>query len=204
LEQSRSALEHLNQQRDSKAQELESCHYQAQLYAELMQAFGKKGLQTLLIENLLPQLETETNAILTRLTSHQLHVQFITQRSSRRSAQDKLIDTLDIRIADIRGTRSYETFSGGEAFRVNFAIRLALARVLAQRSGSPLQLLIVDEGFGTQDHEGCDRLIAAINAIAQDFACILIITHMPQFKEAFQTRLEVEKTTTGSQIRLVL
>ncbi len=140
-------------------------------------------------------METETNAILTRLTSHQLHVQFITQRSSRRSAQDKLIDTLDIRIADIRGTRSYETF---------FAIRLALARVLAQRSGSPLQLLIVDEGFGTQDHEGCDRLIAAINAIAQDFACILIITHMPQFKEAFQTRLEVEKTTTGSQVRLVL
>jgi len=205
LEQTKISLDRLSHQWDVKYQELEYCQYQAQLYTELMQAFGKNGLQTLLIENLLPQLETETNAILSRLTSHQLHVQFITKRSSRSAAsQEKLIDTLDIRIADIRGTRPYETYSGGEAFRVNFAIRLALARILAQRSGSPLQLLIVDEGFGTQDEEGCDRLVAAINAIAQDFACILMITHIPRFKEAFQTRLEVEKTPEGSQIRLVL
>ena len=153
----------------------------------------------------MPQLESETNVILSRLSAYQLHVQFITQRSRRQSSsqQEKLIDTLDIRIADARGTRPYETYSGGEAFRVNFAIRLALAKLLAQRSGSPLQLLIVDEGFGTQDAEGCDRLIAAINTIAPDFACILTITHMPQFKEAFQTRLEVEKGSHGSQIRLV-
>lgn len=42
-----------------------------------------------------------------------------------------------------------------------------------------LKMLIVDEGFGTQDREGCDRLLAAIEAIAPDFACILTITHMP-------------------------
>jgi len=205
LEQARLSLVHLSEEWNIKYQELETCQYQAQLYTELMQAFGKNGLQTLLIENLLPQLETETNSILSRLTSHQLHVQFITKRSSRSSSNhEKLIDTLDIRIADIRGTRPYETYSGGEAFRVNFAIRLALARILAQRSGSPLQLLIVDEGFGTQDEEGCDRLVAAINAISQDFACILMITHIPRFKEAFQTRLEIQKTSEGSQIRLVL
>jgi len=62
---------------------------------------------------------------------------------------------------------------------VSNAIRLALARLLAQRAGAALQLLIVDEGFGTQDQEGCDRLIAAINAIASDFACILTVTTCP-------------------------
>lgn len=91
---------------------------------------------------------------------------------------------------------------GGEAFRINFSIRLALARLLAQRAGTSLQMLIVDEGFGTQDAEGCDRLIAAINAIASDFSCILTVTHMPQFKEAFQTRIEVQKTQLGSQLSL--
>jgi DNA repair protein SbcC/Rad50 len=64
-------------------------------------------------------------------------------------------------------------------------------------------MLIVDEGFGTQDSEGCDRLIAAIEAISDDFACILTVTHMPQFREAFQTRIEVHKTNNGSQIRVV-
>lgn len=114
----------------------------------------------------------------------------------------KMIDTLDILIADARGTRPYETYSGGEAFRINFAIRLALARLLAQRAGAALQLLIVDEGFGTQDQEGCDRLIAAINAIASDFACILTVTHMPYFKEAFSARIEVSKTQNGSHLSL--
>jgi exonuclease SbcC len=73
---------------------------------------------------------------------------------------------------------------------------------LAQRAGAALQLLIIDEGFGTQDREGCDRLIAAINAIAADFACILTVTHMPYFKEAFQARIEVSKTQNGSQLSL--
>ena len=159
-----------------------------------------------MIENVLPQLEAETNQLLARLSANQLHVQFITQKAGRSGKATKkavkMIDTLDILIADARGTRPYETYSGGEAFRINFAIRLALARLLAQRSGATLQLLIVDEGFGTQDREGCDRLIAAINAIASDFACILTVTHMPYFKEAFQARIEVSKTQDGSRLSL--
>ena len=79
---------------------------------------------------------------------------------------------------------------------------MALSRVLAQRSGTPLQLLIVDEGFGTQDSHGCERLIAALNAIAPEFSCILTVTHINQFKEAFDTRIEITKTENGSQIRL--
>ena len=150
-----------------------------------------------MIENLLPQLEAETNQILGKLSDHQLHVQFVTQRSGR---NNRKIDTLDILIADARGTRPYETYSGGEAFRVNFAIRLAIARLLALRSGMSLKMLIIDEGFGTQDREGCDRLIAAIEAIAPDFACILTITHMPHFREAFQTRVDVTKDEDGSHI----
>jgi DNA repair protein SbcC/Rad50 len=61
-------------------------------------------------------------------------------------------------------------------------------------------MLIIDEGFGTQDMEGCECLIAAINAISSDFACILTVTHMPSLKEAFQTRIEVTKTESGSQL----
>ena len=157
-----------------------------------------------MIENILPQLEAQTNQILSRLTGNQFHVQFVTQKAGRRATKKstKMIDTLDILIADAKGTRAYETYSGGEAFRINFSIRLALAQLLAQQAGTSLQMLIVDEGFGTQDPDGCDRLIAALNAIASDFSCILTVTHMPQFKEAFQTRIEVIKTEAGSQLRL--
>jgi exonuclease SbcC len=205
-------LENLQTQAEQEQQQLQEYRRQYRVYQELAQAFGKNGIQALMIENILPQLEAETNQILSRLTGNQLHVTFVTQRTGKsaksRSSNSiknaKLIDTLDILIGDARGTRPYETYSGGEAFRINFAIRLALAQLLAQRSGTALQMLIVDEGFGTQDREGCDRLIAAINAIASDFACILAVTHMPQFKEAFQTRIEVHKTANGSQLSLLM
>jgi DNA repair protein SbcC/Rad50 len=173
---------------------------QYRVYQELAQAFGKNGIPALIIENLLPQLETMTNHVLARLSGGQLHVQFVTQRWTRKAT--KAMETLDILIADSKGTRPYETYSGGEAFRINFAIRLSLARLLAQRSGTALQMLIVDEGFGTQDSEGCDRLITAINAIAEDFSCILTVTHMPAFRDAFQSRIEVSKGDRGSQIML--
>ncbi|MBI4782660.1 MAG: SMC family ATPase [Oscillatoriophycideae cyanobacterium NC_groundwater_1537_Pr4_S-0.65um_50_18] len=206
LQQQRQQLEALKTQQSTLSTQLETTRRQLRIHQELAQAFGKNGLQALMIENLLPQLEAETNQILGRLSANQLHVQFVTQRARRGASQrdaGKLIDTLDILISDVQGTRPYETYSGGEAFRINFAIRLALARLLAQRSGTALQLLVIDEGFGTQDEAGCDRLISAINAIASDFACILTVTHMPHLKEAFQTRIEVYKTEQGSQISLV-
>ncbi|HEY9736057.1 MAG TPA: SMC family ATPase, partial [Trichocoleus sp.] len=195
LQQQLQQLDQLQAQLLSQEQSLQTAQQQVRIYQELAYAFGRNGIQALMIENLLPQLEAETNHLLSRLSSNQLHVQFVTQRASRR--QDKLIDTLDILIADTRGTRPYETYSGGEAFRVNFAIRLALARLLAQRSGMPLQMLIIDEGFGTQDLEGCQNLISAISAIASDFACILTVTHIPHFREAFETRIDVVKTEDG-------
>ncbi|MDZ7957199.1 MAG: SMC family ATPase [Aulosira sp. DedQUE10] len=206
LEQLAVQLESLQIQYEQQQQQLQATKQQHRVYQELAQAFGKNGIQALMIENVLPQLEAETNQVLSRLSANQLHVQFITQKAGRNGKSTKknvkLIDTLDILIADARGTRAYETYSGGEAFRINFAIRLALAKLLAQRAGAALQLLIIDEGFGTQDAEGCDRLIAAINAIASDFACILTVTHMPHLKEAFQARIEVDKTQQGSLLRL--
>jgi exonuclease SbcC len=204
LQQSLLQIDNLKIQYEDAQKQLTETKKKYRVYQELAQAFGKNGIQALMIENILPQLEAEANQILARLTGNQFHVQFLTQKAGRSSSKKntKLIDTLDILIADARGTRAYETYSGGEAFRINFSIRLALAKLLAQRAGTSLQMLIVDEGFGTQDTEGCDRLIAAINAIASDFACILTVTHMPQFKEAFQTRIEVYKSDRGSQLHL--
>ncbi|MBR8836337.1 MAG: SMC family ATPase [Stigonema ocellatum SAG 48.90 = DSM 106950] len=208
LEQLTHQLETLQLQYEQQQEQLQQAKHQYRIHQELAQAFGKNGIQALMIENVLPQLEAETNQLLSRLSANQLHVQFVTQKAGRsgKAAKKnaKLIDTLDILIADARGTRAYETYSGGEAFRINFAIRLALAKLLSQRAGASLQLLIIDEGFGTQDAEGCDRLIAAINAIASDFACILTVTHMPHLKEAFQARIEVNKTQEGSQLSLLI
>ncbi|MEN9249165.1 MAG: SMC family ATPase [Gloeomargarita sp. GXS_bins_116] len=198
-------LVQLQEKHQQLQQELAQHEHHYQVYQALTQAFGKNGIQALMIEQVLPQLEATANHILGRLTNNQLHVSFVTQKPKRSgNHRNQMIETLDIVIGDAQGTRPYETYSGGEAFRVNFAIRLALARLLTQRAGATLQMLIIDEGFGTQDAQGCDRLLAAISAIADEYACILVVTHIPSLKEAFPARIEVTKTEAGSQVQLVV
>ncbi|MCL4459371.1 MAG: SMC family ATPase [Chloroflexi bacterium] len=165
---------------------------------DLTLAFGKKGIQAIMIENAIPEIEAEANALLSRMTDNRMHVTFETQRDTR--SGDGVIETLDIKIADELGTRSYELYSGGEAFRVNFAIRIALSKLLARRAGARLQTLVIDEGFGTQDTSGRERLVEAINSIRDDFDKILVITHVDELKDAFPVRIDVVKTAEGSQI----
>ena len=132
-----------------------------------------------------------------------MSVTFATQREYKDKNREDKKETLDILINDSAGQRDYEMFSGGEAFRVNFAIRLALSRVLAQRAGARLQTLVIDEGFGSQDAEGRQRLIEAINVVKKDFAKILVITHLEELKDAFPNRIEVEKTARGSTLTVI-
>ena len=172
-------------------------------YKALERAFGKDGVPALLIEQALPEIEIKANEILGRLSEDSLHLRFETQTKYKDEKRKELRETLDIRVSDGAGERDYEMFSGGEAFRVDFAIRLALSEVLAQRKGARLQMLVIDEGFGSQDALGRQRLIQAINAVRGDFAKILVITHLDELKDAFPTRIEVEKTEGGSTIRVI-
>jgi len=169
----------------------------------LERAFGKDGIPALLIEQALPQIESRANDLLDRLSAGAMTVRFITQSAYKDKKRDDLKETLDIQISDSAGTRDYEMFSGGEAFRINFAIRLALSEVLAQRAGARLQTLVIDEGFGSQDAQGRQRLVEAINLVKKDFAKILVITHIDELKDAFPCRIEVEKTGRGSMVTIL-
>ena len=168
------------------------------IYGELAEAFGRQGVQALVIETVVPQLTDDANELLGRMTEGRMQVNFVTQRER---PDGGAAETLDIHISDEMGARRYELYSGGEAFRVDFAVRVALARLLARRAGAKLQTLVIDEGFGTQDAASRDKLVECINAIQQDFEKVLVITHIDELKDAFQERIEVTKDDRGSHIR---
>jgi exonuclease SbcC len=195
-----SHIAYLAKQRSEQEDQLQQIREVQSIYRELQQAFGKKGVQAVLIESAIPEIEDEVNRLLSRMTDSRMHVRFETQREAKSS--DSTIETLDIRISDEVGTRDYELYSGGEAFRVNFAIRVALSKVLARRAGAQLQTLVIDEGFGTQDGQGRERLVEAINTIQDDFEKIIVITHIDELKDVFPVRIDVWKTAEGSQVAI--
>lgn len=173
------------------------------LYEDLSIAFGRNGIQALIIEDALPQIENDANDLLGRLTDNRMSLKLQLSEGRRISGSDARAEELSIDISDEMGTRAYETFSGGEAFRINFALRIALSRLLARRSGAPLPVLFIDEGFGSQDAAGQERLIEAIQSIRDDFDKIVVITHVEGIKEAFDTRIQVQKTDMGSTFEIV-
>ena len=181
----------------------EELNQQIVRHKTLERAFGKDGVPALLIEQALPQIEQKANDLLDRLSDGQMSIRFVTQAEYKDKKRDDLKETLDIQISDSSGLRDYEMYSGGEAFRVNFAIRLALSEILAQRKGARLQTLVIDEGFGSQDAQGRQRLIEAINLVKHDFAKILVITHLDELKDAFPNRIEIEKTDRGSSVTVI-
>jgi exonuclease SbcC len=194
-----SALESFARQRIERKAELDRLANALSLYEDLREAFGKRGVPAMIIETAVPELEASANELLGRMTDGRMHVRIETQKEIKTG---EVREALDILISDELGTRAYELYSGGEAFRVNFAIRIALSRLLARRAGAQLRSLFIDEGFGTQDARGREHLVAAINSIQDDFDRILVITHIDELRDAFPARIEVMKTPQGSQFRL--
>lgn len=196
-QQKRDALDYRARQREQLAVTQAKLEQDKAIYEELRLAFGKKGIPAMIIEAAIPEIERAANELLSRMTNGRMHVRFETQREN---IKGETVETLDIKISDELGTRDYHMYSGGEGFRVNFAIRVALSQLLTRRAGAQLQTLVVDEGFGALDASGREQLIEAINAVSRDFARIIVVTHLDELKDAFPARINVVKTAGGSRL----
>lgn len=168
---------------------------------ELSFSFSKNGVPAMIISETLPAVEEESNRLLSEISEGKMSLRFETLRQKKTSEQQ--IETLDIIISDNLGERPYELFSGGEAFRINFAIRVAISKLLSRRAGAKLEFLVVDEGFGALDTAGREDIISAINSVRDEFKKILVITHIEDFKSAFENQILVSKDEKGSRIEMV-
>lgn len=183
----------INELKKERDRNLKERHY----YEILEYSFSKKGIQALIIENALPEFEDTANNLLAKLTDGKMYVSLITQKTNKSGSVQ---ETLDIEISDELGKRKYELYSGGEAFRINFALRIALSKLLSKRAGVKLQTLIIDEGFGSQDKIGRQNIIDVINMIKDEFELVVVITHIDEFKDIFPYTIEITKDENGSHI----
>lgn len=163
----------------------------------LVKAFSKNGIPVLIIENALPELERIANEILDQMSNGQHSLQFITQRDAK--SKDSTIETLDILVRDWAGTRSFESFSGGEQTRISLAIRFALSELLATRAGSKVEFIVGDEILSDQSPEFREMTIEAIKSMAGRFKKILVISHIPEIQGAFDQQITINE---GGQVEV--
>ncbi|WP_339292699.1 SMC family ATPase [Paenibacillus sp. FSL W8-0187] len=192
------ALEADQQERDRVATDLEPKALRWTRYQALIKAFGRDGIPALIIENAVPQLERIANEILGQMSKGKHYIRFETQKELKTRAG--LSETLDIIIGDWSAERPYETFSGGEQLRIDYAIRFALAELLAQRAGSKVEWLTIDEGLGSQDAEHRALVLESIKSVAGRFKKVLVITHIEDAQAAFDQIIRFDNSDGSVEV----
>jgi exonuclease SbcC len=157
-----------------------------------------KDAPQLLIESIVPSIEMKANELLSRVSNTSMQVQLRTQAELK--SREAMAETLDVIVVDEIGERPYEMYSGGERFRIDFALRVALSWALSIRAGAPLEMLVIDEGFGTQDAAGKQAFAECLNSVNDLFEKVIVISHVPEMESAFPARFRVTKGPSGSTI----
>ncbi|WP_299788213.1 SMC family ATPase [uncultured Shewanella sp.] len=112
---------------------------------------------------------------------------------------------LEVEDAYTSKVRPVATLSGGESFMAALSMALGLSDVVqAYAGGIKLDTLFIDEGFGSLDQDSLDLAIRTLMDLQSAGRMIGVISHVSEMKEQIGTRVDIIKSSMGSETRLVL
>lgn len=195
----KTSLEYLEKSLEKKValkKELKVKTNELQVCNDLIRSFGRNGIQAIIIDNVVEELSKETNNLLNKFANIPTYVNFITQKQDSKGGWK---ETFDVEITTPNGVRDFDMLSGGEAFRVAFAVRLALSKIQSRRMGGETQLLLLDEVSTALDKKGLESFVSIIRSLEKELK-VMVITHDDNLKEEFDHIIMVKNSGGNSSI----
>ena len=97
--------------------------------------------------------------------------------------------------------REIRTLSGGESFLAALAIALGLADSIQSSSPVHLDMLFIDEGFGSLDENARNEAVKILQGLAGGNKTVGIISHVEALKRDIDDKLIVQKDIKGSHVK---
>jgi DNA repair exonuclease SbcCD ATPase subunit len=171
------------------------------VYEKLAKFFGKNGIQTILLNAVIDDLEKTANEILSSICNESFIIYLETQRVG--SDGISVVDTLDLKVKKDGIVQNFKSLSGGEQFRVSLALRIALSEISSRHGGSSLEFLLLDEINSPLDRQGTESLFVNVIRALEEKYKILVITHNDSLKEKFDNIIDVTKINGESYTSFV-
>lgn len=187
----RQSIKNLEKEIEETQEKLKGIEDKIEILLITKEAFGSKGLKTIVIDYLIPRLEEKINEILSQLSDFKVRLD--TQKSS--SDGEGTIEGLFINIYNERGEQfDFSSYSGGERLKITVAISEALASI--QKCG----FRIFDELFIGLDEESTDHFAGVMDTLQHKFKQIICISHLRNIKDLFNDKITIIKNNGTSKI----
>ena len=125
----------------------------------------------------------------------------------RDGANDKRqVSGLDLDVIDFYSSkvREVSTLSGGESFKAALSLALGMSDVIQIFAGGiEIDMLFVDEGFGSLDQQSLDQAMKVLNSLTESTRMIGIISHVSELKQRVEQQIIVNKDVVGSTVKII-
>lgn len=139
------------------------------------EGFGLRGIRSLMLDAVLPFIESRANEYLEDLTAGTVKIALSSVRELQHG--DKVRDAISVVISSPVSGEFYEQLSAGEAQRVDVPVALAIFDLARMRSGVDIGVVIFDEIFEHIDEAGCFEVAHLLRKISPSFGCTIVVTH---------------------------
>ena len=197
IEDTISKIEEINHSIQLGNQRMEELISLRKQYEFWVNGFGNQGIKSILLDSVVPFLNTRANYYVSHLAGSSIEITFDTQQELK-SGEKR--DKFSVNITNENGDNDYKGNSNGEKRRIDIAINMALQDLVMSRSNKKVDLIVYDEVFEGLDEVGCTRVIDLLEEKARSVGTIFVITHNPSLKQLFNNTVTVEKT--GGETRL--
>lgn len=158
-------------------------------------AFGARGLRSLLLDTSLPVLNAEAARVSRAVTGNAIKVEF-SATSDLKSG--KTIDRFEVRVDNKHGAGSYLGNSSGERAKVDLCVGLAIQQLVASRSSATFNVVFLDEVFDHLDAAAHERVVEVLSDI--DKESVFVVSHNEDLKAWFPHSISVVKRGGFSEI----
>ena len=110
-----------------------------------------------------------------------------------RYTQVELDEDYNVKVLDGGEMRLLKRFSGGETDLINLCLRIAISQIVAARGSGRVNLLVLDEVFGSQDSQRKDAILQGLRSLAGEFQQVFVITHDEYLKDRMEGVFSVSR-----------